>query len=195
MFMHIAFWIVKLYMILWASSPILPTLESYLHPLHLLTLNPFSSSLFYMENPSWLFAIRYVGVIWFIFMFSNFYQFDLHNQIYFSLTNLWWNIFKNRIENWISSYLVTVFGSACCWFFDWMYRSSQLCSLLSVEWLLRFEDVAQSLLNMFVYDVCSLILARTTYQSNTGVRLRKRVSQDHSTFWKSMKTMKGLLRD
>ena len=83
MFMHIAFWIVKLYMILWASSPILPTLESYLHPLHLLTLNPFSSSLFYMENPSWLFAIRYVGVIWFIFMFSNFYQFDLHNQIYF----------------------------------------------------------------------------------------------------------------
>ena len=32
-----------------------------------------------------------------------------------------------------------------------------LCSLLSVEWLSIFEDTIQSLLNMCLYDVCSLI--------------------------------------
>ena len=32
--------------------------------------------------------LRYVGVIWFFFMFSNFYQLDLHNEICVAIANL-----------------------------------------------------------------------------------------------------------
>ena len=42
--------------------------------------------------------------------------------------------------------------------YSWIHRSSQLCSLLSVDQLLIFEHVVQSLLNMCLYNVCSLIL-------------------------------------
>ena len=37
-------------------------------------------------------------------------------------------------------------------------RSSRVCSLLSVESLLMFEDVGRSLLNLCLFDVFSLIL-------------------------------------
>ena len=40
-------------------------------------------------------------------------------------------------------------------------RSSHMCSLLNVEWLLIYEDVVQSLLNMCVYDVWSLIITES----------------------------------
>ena len=47
------------------------------------------------------------------FKFSNFYKLDSHNNICVAPTNLRWNIFKNRIENRSSPYLVMVIGSAC----------------------------------------------------------------------------------
>ena len=36
---------------------------------------------------------------------------------------------------------------------------------------------------MCLYGVCSLILTRTTYHSNVGVRLRKQATWDPSTLW------------
>jgi hypothetical protein len=40
----------------------------------------------------------------------------------------------------------------------WIHRSSQLCSLLSIEYLLMLEGIVQFLSNMCLYDVCSLII-------------------------------------
>ena len=37
------------------------------------------------------------------------------------------------------------------------------------------EDVVESLSNMCLYDVCSLILIEPTYQSNIGIRLRRKI--------------------
>ena len=37
-------------------------------------------------------------------------------------------------------------------------RFSQMCSLWSIEWLIKIEDKVQSLSNMCLYGVCSLIL-------------------------------------
>ena len=56
-----------------------------------------------IENP----GIRYVGVIWFVSMFSNFYQSDVHNE-----TCVAWSINNIQIENWTSPSLVMVVGSA-----------------------------------------------------------------------------------
>ena len=68
--------------------------------------------------------------------------------------------------------------SACCGFLDWIHKSSQLCSLLSVEQLLRFEDVVQWVLN---FTMLALWSHRPTHQSNIGVRIRKRATWDPST--------------
>ena len=57
-----------------------------------------------------------------------------------------------------------------------MHRSSQLCSLSSVEELLIFEDVVQSLLNMSLYEVFSWIFDWTMYQSSTWICLIKKTS-------------------
>ena len=62
-----------------------------------------------------------------------------------------------------------------CGFVDWLNfeswcKSSQLCPLLSVEKLLIFADLVQSLLNMFLYDVCSLILTGPHTNQTKGSR-------------------------
>ena len=50
-----------------------------------------------------------------------------------------------------------------------IHTSFQLCSLWNVEQLINFEDEVQSLpLNMCLYDVCSLILTKTTHQAPTN---------------------------
>jgi hypothetical protein len=87
-------------------------------------------------------ALKYVGFICFAFQDL---QLDLHNKMRVILAKLWWNICKN----WIYPDIVM----------DWIFRSSQFCSLLSVEYILIFEDVVQSLSNMCLYDVCSLIFS------------------------------------
>ena len=50
------------------------------------------------------------------FMFSNFYQLELHNKAHVALANLQWIMCKNRIENRTSLALVMVIGSACLLF-------------------------------------------------------------------------------
>ena len=47
-----------------------------------------------------------------------------------------------------------------CWYLGWIHRSFQLCSILNVEQLINFKDVVQFLLNMCLYDVCTLILTK-----------------------------------
>jgi hypothetical protein len=57
--------------------------------------------------------------------------------------------------------LVMIWKLHICWLLTWIHRSSQLCSLWSAKLLIMiFEDVVQSLLNVCIQDVCSLILAK-----------------------------------
>ena len=44
-------------------------------------------------------TLRYVGVIWFLFVLPNVYRLDLYNKSHVALANLRWNICKNHIEN------------------------------------------------------------------------------------------------
>lgn len=67
-----------------------------------------------------------------LFLFS-FYWSDLRPQTCVALSNLWWSINKNQIENQTSPELVMIIRMNVCWFLGWIYRSSQFCSLLSVE--------------------------------------------------------------
>ena len=59
-----------------------------------------------------------------------------------------------------------------CWFLDSMNRSFRLCSLLSVEYLLIFEDIVQSLLNTCLLWCWLFHPHRTMHQSNPGIQLR-----------------------
>ena len=47
------------------------------------------------------------------FMFSNFYQLDLHNETRVAITNLQWNARNNRIENRPYLDVVMVIESSC----------------------------------------------------------------------------------
>ena len=47
---------------------------------------------------NYLTYLMYVGVIWFVFMFSNSYWLDLYNKIHVALANLRWNISKNGLK-------------------------------------------------------------------------------------------------
>ena len=62
------------------------------------------------------------------FMFSNFYQVDLHKKICL-LANLQWSVTKNPT----SFDIVMFIGCACFLILTWIHQSSQLCSLLNVE--------------------------------------------------------------
>ena len=89
-------------------------------------------------------------------MFSNFYGLDYHKQNLCCIS-------KSTMKHWQKPDLPWFgYGYWKCMFVgflsEYIYRSSPLCSVLSVEYLLVFEDVVQSLLNMCFYDVYSLIL-------------------------------------
>ena len=106
---------------------------------------------------------RYVGAIRFpVFMFSSFCRLDLHNVTCVAWAELWrrsisktWN--ENRASPWF------LYGDWKCMFLDGFRegnsRSSQLCPLLSVLYLIKFEAVwVQSLLSVCLfYGSCSLI--------------------------------------
>ena len=55
--------------------------------------------------------------------------------------------------------------------------SSQLYALLSVEWLTKFEDIAQSLLKRMSLWCLLCAPHPTTHQTNTSARLRKVYNQ------------------
>ena len=74
------------------------------------------------------------------FMFSNFYRLHLHNNTRVAIANLWWNICKN----WTPFDLVMLENRKCM--FVGFFNKYTWSSLLSVEWLLIFQDVVQSLL-------------------------------------------------
>lgn len=76
---------------------------------------------------------KHVGVIRFVFLFSIFYWSNPRSQICVAWGNLRWNVNQMWIENWIFLYLIVVIGSAFSWFLDLIYRSLQICWILSVE--------------------------------------------------------------
>ena len=73
-----------------------------------------------------------------------------------STMNHWENL---PIENETSLELITVSKVHVCCFLKWIHKFSQLCSILNVEQLIKFEDKVRFLLNMWLYGVFSLILA------------------------------------
>ena len=102
---------------------------------------------------------RYVSVIWFIFHVF---------QILWIIFTQWsiCSISKSMIKHhqnldWKSGLRWHSYGHWKCMFVEsfinWMHRSLQLCSLLSVEYLINPKDIVQSLLNMCLYGVCFLI--------------------------------------
>ena len=80
--------------------------------------------------------------------------------------------------NYIEFFFIIIFFNGSSKFkyvdyFRWLHGSFELCSLSSVEKLLTFEDVVQSLFThvslwCLFFDPCL-----TTRQSNKGVQLRK----------------------
>ena len=66
-------------------------------------------------------GILVFGIMYMVFMYSTFYQLDLHEEgkkkrkknPHVALANLWWNICKNQIENQASLDLAMGIGSAC----------------------------------------------------------------------------------
>ena len=86
-------------------------------------------------------------------MFSNFYQLDSHNKTCVVTTNLQWDICKNQISH--NLFMVT--------------ESARLLNFQLDTWVLPIviivANIVQSLLNMCLYDACSLILTEPhTYQ-------------------------------
>lgn len=80
-------------------------------------------------------------------------KFVLHQQTYDE------TCLKSGLKNQISLDLVMVIIKMhVCWFLECIHKSSHMCSLLSVDQLLIFEDVVQNLSDICLYDVCSLIV-------------------------------------
>lgn len=81
--------------------------------------------------------IRNISIIWFVFMFFNFYILDIHDETFVVLLNIWWGISKNHIENQTTPNLVMVIKSGSelhvCWFLSWIHGSFRWCSLLHVK--------------------------------------------------------------
>ena len=84
-----------------------------------------------------------MGVIWFVFfMFSNLYRLDLHNKTRVALANQRWNIYKKTDWKLDLPYLVMIIEKRMfVVFLSWKHKSSQLCTLLSVDQFLVFQNV------------------------------------------------------
>ena len=113
------------------------------------------------------------------YMFSNFYWLDLQNKPCVALANLQWIIHKNL--RWkIKSPLIYLWllKVNICWLLSQIQWSSQLCSLLSLEYLMIFKDALESLLNMCLYGVCSLILTEPHTNQMQVSNLRRGTKED-----------------
>lgn len=80
--------------------------------------------------------IRCMGVIWFVFMFSNFYHFRIRltqwNMCCISEPNIIINI--KLFENWTSPYLVVVIRKACLLICYSILRPTELCCVHYWVW-------------------------------------------------------------
>ena len=92
-------------------------------------------------------------------IFTNFYILDLHNRTCVAFAKLERSINKHRIHNRTSHDSVMIVKSVRLlnlqlntWGFP------KLCLLSSVEYVIPFKDVVQSLLNICLYDANSSIL-------------------------------------
>ena len=87
-------------------------------------------------------ALRCVGVIWFVFHVLQLLLIRCTQQNSYCISKYMMNVIA-KLEPLTSELRLS--DVHVCWFLSWMHRSSQLCSLLSVEYLSKFEDVVQSL--------------------------------------------------
>ena len=122
--------------------------------------------------------LRYVGVIWFV----------LHVFPIPSIRFIQWNVWCVALvsigvkhlgkSDWKSG--LCWFGYGCrkcmfCSFLNWIHRSSQLCSLLSVEWVVHVINTSHC-------DVCSLILIKPRLVSKMGQNLAATQNWTHMVF-------------
>ena len=116
----------------------------------------------------------------FFFMFSNFYWVDLHNKN-FGVLQIY-DEASTKIGLKIGPSPCTSYGigSARCCFLNLVYRSSWLCSLLSLEYFIKFEVVVQSLSNVLLYGICFSNPHLSTHQPNIGVLLLKKIHVTHA---------------
>ena len=96
---------------------------------------------------------------------------------------------KNWFENWIFLIKLWLSKVHVYRFLNWIHRFPQSCSLLSVEKLWIFVDMIQSLVNVCLCDVCSLILTEPHTNGNLGVWLRKLATWDPSTLSPRIKSL------
>jgi hypothetical protein len=120
--------------------------------------------------------------VWFglFFMFSEFYQLYLHDKARDALAHLCLNICKKT--DWKLDTPLYSFGYWNCMFVDFFITymgSSQLWSLLSVDYLLIFEHIVQSLIDMCFYDVYSLILTKPHTNQIQGSNLENNPLKTH----------------
>ena len=81
------------------------------------------------------FMVTYVGVIQFVFHVSK-----SHEEACVASTNLRWSIMNIGLKILPTLLWLSLSKTHVRWFFNRTHRSSQLCSLLSVEFLNQFKD-------------------------------------------------------
>ena len=133
----------------------------YISPSHLSIYNRVILSLNMAFGRQVVVLHKDVGAIRFAFrVLQLLYWLDLHSETSVSIADLWWSINKTVWK--IRPRLIWLWWLKMhvCWFLnlDGLGPSSQLRSLSSVEWLINFAELIQSLSNMRVYGVCYLIL-------------------------------------
>ena len=130
-------------------------------------------------------SIRYVCVIWFVLHVLQLLPVRFTQQ-YLCCTNK--SMLKHLQKlDWKPVLPLSSYGYRKCMFVDFIigYISPPDCvHYSSVEQLLIFENILQSLLNLCLYDVCSRILTEPHTNQNTGIQLRKRATLNPSTLVK-----------
>ena len=80
-----------------------------------------------------------------------------------------WNTWKSWIENWTFPYLLWLYETYVCLFRNWIHGSSQLCSLLSMELVMKIWR--HSLVSFKHVSLWCLFF--DPRQPNIGAQLRK----------------------
>ena len=121
--------------------------------------------------------IRYVNIIWFVFHVPQLLPVRFTQQ--YSSYIIKSTMKRLQKPDWKSVLLLSSYGYRKCMFVDFLigYIGPPNCvHYLSVQYLLIFEDVVDSPLNMCLSGVCSLILTEPHTNQNLGIQLSKQIT-------------------
>ena len=125
------------------------------------------------ERPRTKKSLRYVDVLWLIFMFSNFNWLDSTLQNFVAWVNLRWKICKDWTEVQTSLDLVMIIRITCCWFLKRIHRSCQLHSPFEFKVVFNIWKCGSVFFNCASLWCLPFYPHWITSRLNLGVRLRE----------------------